>query len=229
MKRIYIPTSGVDEWRKLLADPEKHWRTGFSARSLAYAWENAKGFPPEIQDLFTTSDPPFQDMELLLAIPEHKVQLAPNTGHPSQNDLFVLARNSSNSLVAITLEGKVSESFDQSLSKWNKEGSRSKAERLTFIKNKLGLANEALPEIRYQLLHRTASAMIEAERFTATSAMMIVHSFSQSDSWFEDYQAFVHLYGIDNAVIGKLYHLGEISGINLFSGWVRGDEKFLKM
>jgi len=59
--------------------------------------------------------------------------------------------------------------------------------------------------------------------------MMIVHSFSQSDLWFEDYQAFIRLYGIENAAIGKLYFLREIAGIKLFSGWARGDEMFLKM
>lgn len=229
MNRIYIPTSGVDDWRRLLANPVKHWRTGFSARSLAYAWENSGGFPGEIQDLFTTSDPPFQDMELLLAIPEHKVLMPPYGGHPSQNDLFVLARNSRNSLVAITVEGKVSESFGKKLSEWNKEGSPGKETRLAFIKEKLGLADEVPSGIRYQLLHRTASAILEAERFTATSAMMIVHSFSQSDLWFEDYQAFILLFGIENALIGKLYFLREIAGIKLFSGWARGNEMFLMM
>ncbi len=229
MNRIYIPTSGVDDWRKLLANPEKHWRTGFSARSLAYAWENARGFPTEIQDLFTTSDQPIQDMELLLAIPEHKVFMPPYGGHPSQNDLFVLARNSSNSLITITVEGKVSESFDKNLSEWNREASPGKVTRLAFIKDKLGLTDEVPPGIHYQLLHRTASAIIEAERFTATSAMMIVHSFSQSDSWFDEYGAFIRLFGIKNAMIGKLYFLRELSGIKLFSGWARGDEMFLKM
>jgi hypothetical protein len=229
MNRIYIPSSGVDDWRKLLADPVKHWRTGFSARSLAYAWENTIGFPGEIQDLFITSDPPFPNMEILLAIPEHKVLMPPYGGHPSQNDLFVLARNSINSLVAITVEGKVSESFDKNISEWNKKGSRGKETRLAFLKNKLGLSNEVPSGIRYQLLHRTASAILEAERFTAKSAMMIVHSFSPSDLWFEDYQAFIRLYGIENVVIGKLYFLREIAGIKLFSGWARGGETFLKM
>ena len=148
MNRIYIPTSGVDDWRKLLADPGKHWRTGFSARSLAYTWETARGFPAEIQVLFTTSDPPFQDMELLFAIPEHKVLMPPYGGHPSQNDLFVLARNSSNSLITITVEGKVSESFDKNLSEWNKEASRGKETRSAFIKDKIGLADEVPSAIR---------------------------------------------------------------------------------
>jgi len=229
MNHIYIPTSGVEDWRRLLADPKKHWRTGFSARSLAYAWESAKGFPPEIQDLFTSSDPPFHDVELLLMIPEHKVLMPPYGGHPSQNDLFVLAKDSSNGLITITVEGKVSESFDKNLSKWNAESSPGKHKRLAFIKDTLGLVGEIPPTIRYQLLHRTASVILEAKRFTARSAVMVVHSFSQSDLWFDDYQAFLKIYGVVDAKIGKLYFLTELFGIKVYSGWARGDEKFLQM
>lgn len=229
MNHIYIPTSGVEDLRRHLADPEKHWRTGFSARSLAYAWESAKGFPPEIQDLFTSSDPPFHDVVLLLAIPEHKVLMPPYGGHPSQNDLFVLAKDSRNSLMAITVEGKVLEAFDKNLSVWNAEGSPGKQKRLAFIKDTLGLAGEIPPTIRYQLLHRTASAILEAKRFTAKSAVMVVHSFSQSDLWLEDYQDFLKLYGVVDAKIGKLYFLTELWGIEVYSGWARGDAKFLQM
>lgn len=148
MNRFYIPTTGVEDWRRLLADPEKHWRTGFSARSLAYAWESAKGFPPEIQDLFTRSDPPFHDIELLLTIPEHKVLMPPYGGHPSQNDIFELAKDSDDNLIALTVEGKVSESFDKNLSEWNAEGSPGKQKRLAFIKETLGLAGEIPNTIR---------------------------------------------------------------------------------
>jgi hypothetical protein len=90
---FYIPTSGAEDWRQLLADPNKHWRSGFSARSLAYAWETAKGFPPEVLRLFTESDvPAFQSIELLLAIPEHKV-LMPLWRTSLTNDLFAIARD----------------------------------------------------------------------------------------------------------------------------------------
>ena len=47
MKRIYIPTRGVEDWQRLLAEPEKQWKTGL-ARSIAYSWEEAGGFPHEI-------------------------------------------------------------------------------------------------------------------------------------------------------------------------------------
>ena len=32
MPRILL-TSGPDDWQKMLADPEKHWRSGYSART----------------------------------------------------------------------------------------------------------------------------------------------------------------------------------------------------
>jgi|GEM_PF-3281653 len=32
MSKIYTPTNGVSDWQSLLADPIKHWKTGYSAR-----------------------------------------------------------------------------------------------------------------------------------------------------------------------------------------------------
>jgi len=43
MKSIYTPTQSVGDWQELLAAPKTQWRSGFSARSLAYAWEEADG------------------------------------------------------------------------------------------------------------------------------------------------------------------------------------------
>jgi hypothetical protein len=65
MAHIYVPSVGAESWRSLLADPEKHWKTGFSAKTLAHAWESAGGLPPEISRLFGAN------AELLLALPEH--------------------------------------------------------------------------------------------------------------------------------------------------------------
>jgi len=48
MPRIFKFTSGPNDWQSLLADPVKQWRKGFSARTLAYCWEAADGFPPEV-------------------------------------------------------------------------------------------------------------------------------------------------------------------------------------
>ena len=94
---ILLPSSGPDDWRRFLSEPDKHWRTGFSARSLAYCWEQADGLPSEIANLFSaSSDFEGQTPELLLAVPEHKVPL-PGGTRESQNDVFALRTDSGSS------------------------------------------------------------------------------------------------------------------------------------
>ena len=50
MTIIYKPTRNPDCWREFLGDPEKHWKTGFSAKSMAHAWEQENGMPSRIRD-----------------------------------------------------------------------------------------------------------------------------------------------------------------------------------
>jgi len=35
MSRVFVSSRGRDDWRRLLADPDKHWADGYSAKSLA--------------------------------------------------------------------------------------------------------------------------------------------------------------------------------------------------
>ena len=227
MSRIFVPTRSPEDWRKLLADPETHWRTGFSAKALAFCWEEAEGFPPEVSRLFSESEiPSFKGIELLLAIAEYQVPL-PGGTRPSQNDIFVLAR-AQGQLIVIMVEGKVSESFGRTLVEWRATESKGKKKRLKFIKEQLGLTQELPLDIHYQLLHRTASAVIEAKRFNARSAAMLVHSFSQDDQGFEDYQAFLGLFGVQ-ASPNRLVFVNETRGINLYCGWARGNPKYLEV
>jgi len=85
----------------------------------------------------------------------------------------------------------------------------------------IGLTDPLPEHIRYQLLHRTASAVIEAKRFHCGAAAMIVQSFVKSDSenHFEDYMRFVQLYGV-TPMKGNLVFLAHIDGIRLYSAWV---------
>ncbi|MFC1961204.1 DUF6946 family protein [Chloroflexota bacterium] len=227
MNKIFIPSTGPDGWQALLADPEKQWRTGYSARSMAYSWEAAKGFPAEIDKLLKQSGyDAFEQVELLLAIPEYKVPL-PGGGRASQNDVFAIGRDGGGQLVTMAVEGKVQEPFGPTLADWDASSSPGKQERLAFLQDTLGLPGNLPDEVRYQLLHRTASAVIEAKRFNASTAMMIVHSFSQEDHWFEEYQYFLSLFG-QEARVGQLVKLNEIDGITLYTGWARGQARFLQ-
>jgi hypothetical protein len=222
---IYVPAKTADDWKALLAEPDKHWRTGYSARTLAYAWQASRNeFPPEILRMFAKSgDSNLANIEPVLGIVEHGVHM-PGKGFSSKNDLFVLAK-AANKLVSIVVEGKVSETFGPILQEWD-SGSENKATRINGIQQLIGLTNAPALTIRYQLLHRMASAVVEAERFTASYAIMLIHSFSLKDKNFEDFRAFVGLYG-QQAVPDQLIDLTEVQGIRLCTAWVHGDQKFL--
>jgi len=225
MSKIYIPSAGPDSWQQFLADPEKQWRTGYSAKSLAYSWEEADGFPSEIERAFISSGiEELSGVEPVLVIPEHKVPL-PGGSTQSQNDAFVLGSTPSG-LVSICIEGKVNESFGEPVSKWGPDSSPGKQKRFRYLTELLELEDKDLSEIYYQLLHRTASAIIEAKRFHATTAVMLVHSFSQEHKWFPEFQAFAEALGV-SAELNTVRPCGERSDVNLYVGWVVGNTEYL--
>jgi hypothetical protein len=223
MPHIYLPARSADDWAQFLADPEKHWRTGYSARTLAHSWQDANGFPSEIQEALDSNEY-LAGIQLLLALPEHQVHLVGGS-RPSQNDIWALARTSTD-LVSIAVEGKVKEPFGPTMSDWLAEGSKGKSARLAFLRKELNLNEELAGTIRYQLLHRTASAVIEAKRFDATHAVMIVHSFSPSRDWIQDFEQFASLLRVESAV-NKIVSAGIRGGVHLHIGWVCGNEKYL--
>lgn len=218
MSRIFIPSSGPDSWRAFLAEPSKQWRTGYSARTLAHCWESSGGLPPEIARLF---EPP---VELLVAFPEHKVPL-PGGRRDSQNDIFALVRTRDRTS-AVMIEGKVREPFGPTVGEWYREPSDGKRIRMQHLCEILGIADAPDGAVRYQLLHRTASALIEARRFNANEAAMIVHSFSASREWFDDFQRFADWLGIQ---VGPDQPAGITlsTGQSLRLGWATGDQGFL--
>lgn len=223
MTKILIPATSADDWQKLLADPEKQWKAGYSARTLAFCWQEAGGIPPEIVAVLGQV-PLLKNLKTIFAIPEHKVPL-PGGIRASQNDVWVLGESSSG-LVSITVEGKVSETFGPTIGEWFADKTKGKEKRMKFLCDKLRIEYPPPLNIRYQLLHRTVSAIIEAERFRTDNAVMVVHSFSKTNEWFEDYKDFLLLFslkaGIDQAIS---INLG--NEMNLSFAWVCGSEKYL--
>lgn len=215
---FFVPTEGHESWKALLAEPERHWQDNYSAKSLAESWEGAKGFPQSVKDAFSSSSV-LRDLEFLCGFPEYEVPL-PGGKSPSQNDIFVLAKNVHNQLISVTIEGKKSEPFGQYVSDWlGDDPSDGKQERLRFLAQCLEVEICDLDEIRYQLLHRTASAIIEAKRFVAPIAVMLVHSFSDSREGFEDYHAFAKLLGAEGRVNG-VSRIDRKSSPDLYLAWV---------
>ena len=52
MGRIYIPAKSPEDWRQFLADPEKQWKDGYSAKSMAVTWQKSNGFPADLKKAF---------------------------------------------------------------------------------------------------------------------------------------------------------------------------------
>ena len=225
MSLILLPANKPEDWQPHLGDPQKHWKSGHSAKALAYCWQEAQGFPKEVKSVLTAAGNPVSRLEPLLILPEHKVPL-PGRSTASQSDIWILAK-SENQLFSIAVEGKVSESFGEPVNHWILEDSKGKQERLEFLLKKLGIRSDFDKTIRYQLLHRTASAVIEAERFLASHAMVIIHSFSPKNEWFDDFAKFVWLFGstpeVNSVVSTKLPN-----GMPLHFAWIHGNEEYLK-
>lgn len=227
MTTIFVPSHGPDDWQQFLAEPEKHWKTGYSARSMAYSWEEADGLPAEVaESLAAANEPRLTGLAPLLIVPEFKVDL-PGGGRASQNDAFVLARNDLG-LVAMTIEGKVNESFGPLVTDWGPDTSPGKRRRLDYLAGLLELDEHDLEGIYYQLLHRTASALIAARDFHADTAVMLVHSFSQEHRWFNEYAAFARLMGIAEPRAGELQCAGVRDDKDLWLGWAVGNAAYLK-
>jgi Domain of unknown function (DUF6946) len=218
LTKIFIPSVGPDDWRRFLAEPEKQWKRGYSAMAAALSWEAANGVPSEIAELLSGSP------ELFLAIPEHKVAL-PGGRRESQCDVFALVK-ACNETIAIAIEAKVKEPFGPTVGEWMVDASKGKIERMRFICDLLGLNAPPPDELRYQLFHRTAAAVLEASRFKTDRAAMIVQSFSHEHRWLGDFQAFADLFGLQ-AEPGQAVTCDLPSGIPLTMGWAVGSEEFL--
>ena len=221
----FFQLESVNDWKQLLADPELHWKEGRSAKSLALSWTQAQGFPDEVKSVFVKSDQfEFRSLTPAFYFPEYKVDM-PHGQRASQTDLYVLAFTPKGHPVVIMVEGKVNEPFGPLVVEWlasKNQGSQKEA-RITAICELLGLEKESSMNRRYQLFHRTASAILEARRIAAERAVMMVHSFSKDDLWFEDFEAFVGLYGVDIAK-NELSQSVKIGEVEISFAWVHGTQ-----
>ena len=172
-----------------------------------------------------TTEPLLTNLQPLLAVPEFKVPL-PGGSRASQNDVFVLARSSAGP-VCIMVEGKVNESFGRTLDEWRTDASPGKDRRLDFLLRTLGISASLGGDIRSQLLHRPASAVITAEQYHAIAAIVLIHSFSEDRTGWVAYEAFLNLFGLqaDSDVVQRLKG---VSPIPLFAMWITGDCRFLE-
>lgn len=224
MDRLFVPSWGPTDWRRLLADPRSQWKPGKSALESAVAWEAARreadGLPDSVRQLMATHEWT-AGAELLIGLPELQVDLR-GGGHASQTDLWALLSTPSR-VISAAFEAKSGEPLGNTVSKWLQEASArsGKPDRLLDIRERLGLPDDNLDDVRYQLLHRAASATKLAKRFRADAAILVVHSFGQDadeESW-DAFKQFSSIMGVSDGK-NRLNLAARASEVPLLLGWL---------
>lgn len=202
------------------ATSTKEWPQSSSTNALAACWQGANGFPRKIKRMFKVATVPgINDAEMLFGVPTHTTNL-PGRGGPPFADLFVLAKRG-DGLITMIVEGKASQTFNMTIEKWlnQNKNEANRRVRLNGLCEKLEIEVGDVTGLRYGMLHRTAVAVIEAEQFSASTAVMLVHSFGDERKWFDVYAEFANAMGV-SVEPGKLSDAGIRSGRRLFLGWL---------
>ncbi|MFC3110053.1 DUF6946 family protein [Undibacterium arcticum] len=226
MKRIFVPTAGARDWQRLLAKPMLHWKKGRSAMTTAACWEAMPGqLPVEVKAILDSSnEAELTGLQLLAALPEWEVPL-PGGARSSFTDVLALASNNAG-LVAVAVEAKVDEAFGPTLREKRADPSDGVLGRISYLHEVLRRESPLDDQIRYQLLHRTASALLTATDFHASAAVMLVHSFSPTARWREDFDAFSSAMGA-TPLSDNLSVVPGFAGPKLYLAWCAGNQAFL--
>lgn len=215
IRRLHVPLEAPEDVIPHLGSPG-HYKEGYSAFCLVNSWM-ADNEIPELVGLTLDTVPALQGAKLLEGFLEREVSLGDGARH-SQTDLLCLL-DIRNELAVMSVEGKVRESFGQLVSKELETASDFKKSRIERLAQFLGLSLEKAKPLRYQLIHRTASAIFESQRFHSKTAIMMVHSFDAADAGFTDYCRFAEAIGFGQ--VEPTYTVGPklFDGISLYLGW----------
>jgi hypothetical protein len=175
-----------------------------------------KGFPKAIASVLE-AHPAFKSAELIDAFLERQVDLG-TAGRHSQTDLLAVV-GVNEKLAIVAVEGKAGETFGDYDHQWL-DKSETKETRLKGLCKALGLTRDMAKPLRYQLLHRAASAVYEARRYRTHLAVLLIHSFSDDQSGFQDFSAFVSALGGPKVAPKALVGPFSCEGISLYAGWV---------
>lgn len=216
IRRVHIPLKRPEDIIPYLGAPH-HWREGRSAKCLIDQWWNANDIPLSIKAMLDQA-PEWSDAKLIDAFAERCTNLGDGRPSHSQSDLLAVVELNSG-IVILTIEAKVDEGFDKTIDEWLKVDSAGKRKRLEGLCARFGLNSKQVGPYRYQLVHRTASALIEAERYRSSKAAMIVQSWCPKKSSLDDFNEFCRLLGYREPQVGALTEPKVFQGIALRLGW----------
>lgn len=213
--RLHLPMRAASDVIPHLG-ASHHYQDGRSAKLTAEAWFSARGVP-EMVRLVLDQATRLQGAELVDAFLERCTDLGDGR-KPSQADILAVL-GLSDELAIMALEGKVDEGFDKLVSEWIAKPSSGKSKRLSRLAGTLGVEESACAPLRYQLLHRTASAIYEAHRYRSKVAIMMVHSFDSADAGIDDFRRFAKAIGVAGADATRLAGPVMCEGVELYLGW----------
>jgi len=218
MTSFQIPIEQPEEIIPRLGKQELHWKKGRSAYELSKAWMSAGGIPQTIRNVLSQA-PDWAEAKMLEGIFERETELG-SRGRPSQTDLLaVVSLENENAILGV--EGKVDEPFGPRVDDWLAEAKDgNKLARLTALCGTLEVEVHSVGALYYQLFHRTCATIYEAQRFRYSKALMLVHSFSISGTWFPDFQEFSRAVAMPVEHVGSLSAPRRCAGVEMRLGWV---------
>jgi len=207
-KRLQQPA----DWAAIVG--ERNWTPPHSAYLLSKAWHTAGGMPAGIANALESSGiDAFKGLRMDVALVERPVFLD-TRGAPSMTDLMGYGRNAAGEPVIIAVEGKAQERFGLPMRSWlrgdeeqvlaGSEPRPTRQRRYRFLCDRLRLSADLECGLRYQLFHRTVSAVMEAELHGAAAALVVVHAFGEHPGNWQDYNLFLEALGLGTASAGKL-------------------------
>jgi hypothetical protein len=206
-----------------------HWREGRSAYETAHSWFDCAGsLPPAIAGLLAT-DAALAGARLVRATFEKQTRLD-DFGRPSQTDVLAEVVTPSGP-ATLAVEAKVDETFGPTVAEWSIDASAGKRARLAGLVARLGLSLDTVANLRYQLLHRSVAALIEAEANGIADAVLVVQSFSTPEirAGFADFQTFTKAMGAPVEEPGRLSPAVERDGVKLRFGWAQDAIRALRV
>ncbi len=227
----YKRLATVDDWRGLAGDDK--WVPTRSAYELAHCWQESGELPAPIASALNASGhETLRGLSVDLCLVEKPVFLDTKIA-PSMTDLMAYARNAKGDPIVIAVEGKADEPFASRVSAWVRGDEknptvtaaprRTRLRRLEFLSKHLAKTISPDSGLRYQLLHRTVSAVLEAQLHGATAALVLVHAFGpDAPKNIADFSAFLSELGggpVNKGTVAGPYKLGEQQDLATYFLW----------
>jgi hypothetical protein len=213
---LHLPMRQPTDIIPHLGKGELHWKEGRSAHALCMSWAQVNAIPASVRRVLATH-PGTARLELVDGFFERLVELGDGR-QPSQTDLMAICSDEAG-LLAMAVEGKVTETFGPTVKEW-RNGTPTKERRLENLCLTLSIGVKESDLLRYQLLHRTVSALREADRYKTSRAMMLVQSFCPKASGFADFARFTACLGFGSAEPDTIIGPNIVAGKQLFMAWV---------